>query len=290
MEGDLEVTSDLEKDTIPIKIGIIGEANLDKPIYLAERMEYAVCTPFGKPSDVIIDGQIEGVNVSLLSRNGRNHDIMPSNINYRANVWAMRKMGCTHILVTNTFSSLRDNFQPGHLVVPHDVIDYTSRRSQTFYDGAVGSPLGVCHVPMNPAFCERTRQHLLNAAQELEMPTRPSGTVLTLEGPRYSTVAENNMFRKWGADLLSMTLCPEAILAKEAGIPYASLGLVTNMECWCAQQPNATTHEIIYIFKKQAENLQKVLTTAIKNMAAEDWAEDILKAKILVCSNFANSK
>lgn len=272
-----------EEDTVPVKIGIIGEANLDTPIYLSERMEYAVCTPFGRPSDVIIDGQIEGVKVCLLSRNGRQHDIMPSNINYRANVWAMRKMGCTHILVTNTYSSLRDNIQPGMLAVPDDFIDATSRRAQTFYDGAKGSPMGVCHVPMAPAFCERTRKHLLNAAKELEFPTRSSATVLTIEGPRYSTMAENNMYRKWGADLLSMTLCPEATLAKEAGILFASLGLVTNMECWCAQQPNATTHEIIYIFKKQAENLQKVMVAAIKSISEEDWAEDILKAKVRLC-------
>ncbi|XP_020817244.1 purine nucleoside phosphorylase [Drosophila serrata] len=288
MEGDASKSDD--EDTVPVKIGIIGEANLDTPIYLTERMEYAVCTPFGRPSDVIIDGQIEGVNVCLLSRNGRLHDIMPSNINYRANVWAMRKMGCTHILVSNTYSSLRDTIQPGMLVVPDDFIDHTSRRAQTFYDGAPGSPLGVCHVPMTPPFCDRTRKHLLDAAQELEFPTRSSATVLAIEGPRYSTMAENNMYRKWGADLLSMTLCPEATLAKEAGILFASLGLVTNMECWCAKQPNATTHEIIYIFKKQAENLQNVMVSAIKSISKEDWAEDILKAKVLVCSNFANSK
>ncbi|XP_068157796.1 purine nucleoside phosphorylase [Drosophila tropicalis] len=286
MEGEMSVKS--EEETVPIKIGIIGEAGLDTPIVLTDRMEYAVCTPFGKPSDVIIEGQIEGVKCALLSRNGRLHDIMPSNVNYRANIWAMRKLGCTHLLVTHTVSSLRENIQPGSIVVPHDVIDNTTRRAQTFYDGAVGSPFGVCHVPMYPAFCDRTRQHLVTAAKELQLTTHSQGTVLTLEGPRYSTVAENNMYRKWGADLLSMTLCPEAILAKEAGILYGSLSLVTNKECWCANQPIATTHEIIYIYKKQVDTLQKVLVNAIQSIGKEDWSEDILKAKILVCSNFAN--
>ncbi|XP_002016784.2 purine nucleoside phosphorylase [Drosophila persimilis] len=285
MENNL---APINEDPFPIKIGIIGDADLDTTISLQDRMEYAVCTPFGKPSDIIIEGLIDGVKCALLCRNGRLHDIMPTNINYRANIWAMRKLGCTHILVTHSLSSLREDIMPGDFVVPHDLIDHTTRRAQTFYDGTLGSPFGVCHLPMYPAFCERTRQHLLNAAQELDLATHSKATVLTLEGPRYSTLAENNIYRKWGADLLSMTLSPEATLAKEAGILYASIGLVTNIECWCANQPIATTHEIIYVFKNKVEKLQQVLSKAITNISKEDWSEDILKAKILVCSNFAN--
>ncbi|KAL7740195.1 hypothetical protein ACLKA6_003901 [Drosophila palustris] len=200
----------------------------------------------------------------------------------------MRKLGCTHILVTHTVSSLRENIDQGDLVVPHDVIDNTTKRAQTFYDGVVGSPFGVCHLPMYPVFCERTRGHLLKAAEELDLPVHSQGTAITLEGPRYSTIAENNLYRNWGADLLSMTLCPEAVLAKEAGILYASLSFVTNKECWCASQQLANTHEIIYTFRKQVDKVQKVLINAIKGISKEDWSEDILKAKILVCSNFSN--
>ncbi|XP_034475455.1 purine nucleoside phosphorylase [Drosophila innubila] len=271
-----------------IKIGIIGESGLDTPIILNDRKECAVCTPFGKPSDIIIEGSIENVKCALLSRSGRLHDIMPSNINYRANIWAMRKLGCTHILVTHTVSSLREIINQGDLVVPHDIIDNTTKRAQTFYDGVVGSPFGVCHLPMYPVFCERARGHLLKAANELELQVHSKGTAITLEGPRYSTIAENNLYRNWGADLISMTLCPEAALAKEAGILYASLGFVTNKECWCANQQIANTHEIIYTFRKQVDKVQKVLINAIRGISQEDWAEDILKAKILVCSNFSN--
>lgn len=263
-----------------IKIGIIGESGLDTPIVLKDRQECAVCTPFGRPSDVIIEGKIENCNCALLSRNGRLHDIMPTNINYRANIWAMRKLGCTHILVTHTVSSLREHIQCGDIVVPHDFIDSTTKRSQTFYDGAVGSPFGVCHLPMFPAFCERTRFHLINAASGLRFPVHSKGTVLTLEGPRYSTVTENNLYRNMGADILSMTLCPEAALAKEAGILYASLSFVTNKECWCTNQPIATTHEIIYTYKKHVDKVQRVLIRAIESIAKEDWTEDILKAKV----------
>ncbi|XP_034130961.1 purine nucleoside phosphorylase [Drosophila guanche] len=285
MENNL---TPINEDPFPIKIGIIGDTDLDTTISLQDRKEYAVCTPFGKPSDVIIEGLIDGVKCALLSRNGRLHDIMPTNINYRANIWAMRKLGCTHILVTHTFSSLRDNITPGEIVVPHDLIDHTTRRATTFYDGAIGSPFGVCHLPMYPAFCERTRQHLLSAAQELDLTTHSKATVLTLEGPRYSTLAENSIYRSWGADLLSMTLCPEATLSKEAGILYAPIGLVTNQECWCAKQPISTTQEIIYVFKNKVDKFQNVLSKAIANISKEDWSQDILKAKILVCSNFAN--
>ncbi|XP_023169636.1 purine nucleoside phosphorylase [Drosophila hydei] len=275
-------------DSEDVKIGIIGECGLDTPVVLTNRQECAVCTPFGKPSDIIIEGKIENCNCALLSRNGRLHDIMPTNVNYRANIWAMRKLGCTHILVTHTVSSLRESIQSGDIVVPHDFIDNTTKRCQTFYDGAVGSPFGVCHLPMYPAFCDRTRLHLINAARELNLPVHSRGTVLTIEGPRYSTVAENSLYRNWGADLLSMTLCPEAVLAKEAGILYASLSFVTNKECWCTNQPIATTHEIIYTFKKQVEKVQQVLVKTIQSISKEDWTEDILKAKILVCSNFSN--
>ncbi|XP_030370445.1 purine nucleoside phosphorylase [Scaptodrosophila lebanonensis] len=288
MEKEKELGGE-ETESIQIKIGIIGESGLDTPAVLENRMEYAVCTPFGKPSDTIIEGDIENVPCCLLSRHGRIHDIMPSNVNYRANIWAMRKMGCTHILVTHTVSSLREHIQPGDIVVPHDIIDHTTGRISTFYDGALGSPFGVCHLPMYPPFSEHTRNHLISAAKELDLPTHVKGTVLTIEGPRYSTNAENNIYRKWGADILNMTLCPEAVLAKEAGILYASLSLVTNKECWCVGQPIAATQEIIYTYKKQVDKIQKVLMKAISNIAKEDWAEEVLKAKILVCSNFANS-
>ncbi|XP_001996202.2 purine nucleoside phosphorylase [Drosophila grimshawi] len=271
-----------------VKIGIIGESGLDTLTVLSDRKECSVCTPFGKPSDLIIEGSIENVNCALLSRNGRLHDIMPSNINYRANIWAMRKLGCTHIIGTHTVGSLRDNIYAGDIIVPHDIIDNTSKRVQTFYDGAVGSPFGVCHLPMYPAFCERTRDHLLRATKDLKFPIHSKATVITLEGPRYSTFAENNAYRNWGADVISMTLCPEAVLAKEAGILYASLSFVTNKECWCAKQPIATTTEIIYTFKKQVDKVQAILMNAIQEISKMDWTEDILKAKILVCSNFSN--
>lgn len=275
----MEEEMTMENDNV--KIGIIGECGLDTPITLSERQECVVCTPFGKPSDTVIEGYIEDVSCVLLSRNGRLHDIMPSNINYRANVWAMRKLGCTHILSTITVSSLRDNMNSGDIVVPHDLIDNTTKRAQTFYDGAVGSPFGVCHLPMYPVFCERTRALLLKSARDQEYHVHSKGTVITLEGPRYSTAAENNLYRHWGADLISMTLCPEVVLAKESGILCASLGFVTNKECWCANQPVATTHEIIYTYKKQVEKVQKVIINSIALISKEDWDEDILKSKVI---------
>ncbi|XP_062122636.1 purine nucleoside phosphorylase [Drosophila sulfurigaster albostrigata] len=275
-------------DSKEVKIGIIGESGLDTPLTLNDRKECAVCTPFGKPSDIIIEGDIENVKCALLSRSGRLHDIMPSNVNYRANIWAMRKLGCTHILATNTVSSLRDYIHQGDVVVPHDIIDNTTKREQTFYDGAVGSPFGVCHLPMYPVFCERTRNQLVRAANLLEIATHSKGIVITLEGPRYSTIAENNLFRSWGADILSMTLCPEAALAKEAGILYASFCFVTNKECWCVNQQVANTHEIIYAFKKNLDKIQNILINTIKGISQENWSEEILKAKMLVCSNFSN--
>lgn len=131
------------------------------------RTEVTRITPFGSPSDVLIEGKIQGVDCVLLARHGRKHSIMPSNVNYRANIWALREMGCTHVIVSTATGSLRENIKPGDLVIPDSFIDRTTKRQQSFYDGADGSPIGVCHLSMEPAFCPRTREVLISTAKEL---------------------------------------------------------------------------------------------------------------------------
>lgn len=134
---------------------------------------------------------------------------MPSNVNFRANIWALKMIGCTHLIVSTATGSLQEHIAPGHIVIPDNFIDRTTKRLQTFYDGGENSPKGVCHLPMEPAFCPRTREILIRSAKELGIDVHESGTVVAIEGPRFSSKAESLMFKQWGGDIINMTTCPE---------------------------------------------------------------------------------
>lgn len=165
-------------------------------------------------------------------RHGKKHHLMPSHINFRANIYALKQEGCTHALVTTACGSLREDIHPGDIVILDQFIDRTTKRESTFYDGKPASPEGVCHIQMDHPFCERTRGILIAAAKQLQLRLHERGTVLTCEGPRFSSKAESNLFRSWGCDVINMTTVPEVCLAKEAGLCYASIALPTDYDCW----------------------------------------------------------
>ncbi|PSN31286.1 hypothetical protein C0J52_22287, partial [Blattella germanica] len=192
-------------------IGIIGGTGLDDPDILEDRQEKTVCTPFGSPSDVLIEGKIGGVDCVLLARHGRKHNFSPSNINYRANIWALKEVGCTHVLASTACGSLREEIKPGELVLMGSFIDRTTSRKQTFYDGAPNSPVGVCHIPMEPAYCPATAKVLLESAEALNLKVHPSVVCVVIEGPRFSSIAESRMYRSWGGDIINMTNVPELL-------------------------------------------------------------------------------
>ncbi len=157
---------------------------------------------------------------------------MPTNVNYRANIEALRLAGCTHIIATTACGSLKEEIHPGDVVFLDQFIDRTFKREPTFYDGKPGSKKGVCHMQMDKPFCEKTRSILIKAAQELKLNYFEKGTTVTIEGPRFSSKAESVLFCSWGGDVINMTTVPEVCLAKEAGICYASIGLPTDYDCW----------------------------------------------------------
>lgn len=157
---------------------------------------------------------------------------MPSSINFRANIHALKQEGCTHVIATTACGSLREHIHPGHVVILDQFIDRTFKREPTFYDGKPGSPAGICHIQMDAPFCKRTRSILIKAAQKLQLKCHEKGTVVTVEGPRFSSKAESFMFRSWGCDVINMTTVPEVCLAKEAGLCYASIALPTDYDCW----------------------------------------------------------
>ncbi|MDP3918286.1 MAG: S-methyl-5'-thioadenosine phosphorylase [Nanoarchaeota archaeon] len=240
-----------------MKIGIIGGSGLDNPELLDDYKKVDMITPFGHPSSSITEGLLEGVSVAILARHGTKHQIMPTNVNNRANIWALKELGCTHIIATTAVGSLREEIFPGDLVFINQFIDRTTKRHQTFHDKNQ-----VCHIPMAEPFCDKLRTLGITVATKLELPIHTRGTVVTIEGPRFSTKAESHMFRDWGADIINMSTVPEVVLAREAGICYMAIAMSTDYDCWRNSTDSVTIEEILRVMK---ENADKV-TTLIKHI------------------------
>ena len=244
-----------------MKIAIIGGSGLENPDILKNPKEILVETPFGNTSSTFKTGQIEGIDVVLLSRHGRNHEIPPSQVNNRANIWAIREMGCTHILATTACGSLHEEIKRGDLVIPDQFIDFTRHRSVTFHEKFEDGNLK--HSPMADPFDAGLRAKLIDTAGKLNLPFHHKGTVITIEGPRFSTRAESNMFRKWGADVINMSVAPECILANELQIPYAAIALSTDYDCWKTNEEPVTWEEVLKVFNQNVKNVIQLLKQTI---------------------------
>lgn len=241
-----------------IKIGIIGGSGLEDPKILKGAKEVNVSTKFGNPSSALTTGKIADVDVVLISRHGKKHTINPSNVNYRANIWALKEQGCSHIIATTACGSLREEIKPGHLVFCEQFIDRTTKRASTFYDSDK-----VCHIPMAEPFCRNLRSLLAKTADEISIKHHKKGTVVTIEGPRFSTKAESHMFRQWNADVINMSTVPEVVLAREAGICYAIVAMSTDYDCFLEDRPAVTIDEVLKVMKQNAENVKKLLIQLI---------------------------
>ncbi len=243
------------------KIAIIGGSGLENPDILKDSGEIWVETPFGKPSSTFKTGKIGGVEVVILTRHGKDHSIPPSEVNNRANLWAIKKLDCTHILVTTACGSLREEIGRGDLVFPDQFIDFTRHREVTFHNQFSNGQLK--HTPMAEPFNHELRQKLIKKAAELNLKHHPKGTVITIEGPRFSTRAESKMFRIWGADIINMSVAPECVLANELGIPYAAIALSTDYDCWKTDEEPVTWEEVLKVFNQNVENVIQLLVQTI---------------------------
>ena len=248
-----------------IKIGIIGGSGLDDPELLQDQVEMAMDTPYGRPSSVLTCGRIAGVEVAILARHGKKHTITPSNVNYRANIWALKEHGCTHILAATAVGSLREEIEPGHLVFPGQFIDFTRKREATFFDGD-----GVVHTPMAEPFCPGLRQLVAGSARELGIPHHTEKTVITIEGPRFSTRAESHMFRSWNADVINMSTVPEVVLAREKKIHYVSAAMSTDYDCWREGEESVTFEMILATMKKNAASVLNLFLHVIPRITEYD--------------------
>lgn len=268
-----------------VKIGIIGGSGLSKPDLLKDAEEHKVSTPYGDPSDVLLEGKIDGVPCVLLARHGRKHSIMPTKVNYRANMWALKDIGCTHVVVSTACGSLQEDIKPGDFVLVDQFIDRTTKRHQTFYDGETDHPPGILHIPMDTPFCKDTRKIVLNACNELGFKVHPNGTVVTIEGPRFSSKAESLMFRQWGGHVINMTTVPEVILARELGLHYAAIAMATDYDCWREGKEAVSVEIVMQTMKGNAEKAVKLLSQVVSKIAAEDWSSRIEALQKSVKSN-----
>lgn len=243
-----------------IKVGIIGGSGFDNPKILTNSTEVKVDTPYGETSSSLRCGTINGVEVVLLSRHGLKHQFSPSEVNYRANLFAMKEQGVSHIIATTACGSLREEIGRGHFVIIDQFIDFTKKRKNTFFDSFSN---GTEHPAMPDPFNTELRQLLYNTGAELGFNVHPKGTVVTIEGPRFSTRAESKMFRAWGADVINMSVATEAILANELKIPYAAIAMSTDYDCWKEDEKPVTWDEILEVFHMNVNNVTQIIINTL---------------------------
>lgn len=249
-----------------IKVGIIGGSGLDDPRLLKNARDLHVTTSFGEPTSPLTIGSLEGKEVVILARHGSRHTVPPTQVNYRANIEALKSQGCTHLFATTACGSLREEIQRGDLVILDQFIDFTRFRKITFFESFPPGAENARHTPMADPFSEFLRQKLIEAARQLQLRFHEHGTVITIEGPRFSTRAESKMFRIWGADVINMSLAPEAILANEAGIPYAAVAMSTDYDCWKTDEAPVEWSEILKIFESNVQNVKRLLLKTIQSL------------------------
>ena len=246
------------------KIAIIGGSGLENPTILKNAGSIVVSTKYGEPSSNFKTGKISGVDVVILSRHGRQHTITPTKVNNQANIQAIKDLGCTHILATTACGSLRQEIGRGDLLILDQFIDFTRFRKNTFYN--TFSPNSPNHTPMAEPFDKKMRNALSKMAEKLNLKYHPSGTVVTIEGPRFSTRAESNMFQQWGADVINMSTAPECMLANEMGIPYAAIAMSTDYDCWKTDEEPVSWEAVIEVFKKNVANVINLIKESVPHI------------------------
>ncbi len=248
-----------------IKIGMIGGSGFDDPDFLSNVKYIKKGTPFGPLSSDLIVGNRGSTEVVIVLRHGKGHRIMPSAVNYRANIWAMKDIGVTHIIATTACGSLREEIEPGHLVFPDQFLDFTRQRKSTFYEGDQ-----VVHIAVADPFCESLRGILVETATEQKIAHHSRGTIVTIEGPRFSTRAESKMFRSLGGDIINMSTVPEAVLAREAGICYATVAMSTDYDAWHHSEEPVTWEMIAMTMEKNVEHVKKIFFDSLPRINQED--------------------
>ncbi len=243
------------------EIGIIGGSGLYAMPGLTSVREERVETPFGEPSDTFVLGELEDRKVAFLARHGRGHRILPSELNFRANIYAMKKLGVERIVSVSAVGSLKEEHKPTDFVIPDQFIDRTFQRVSTFFGNGL-----VAHVAFGDPVCATVAKAIANGCAREGVVGKSGGTYICMEGPQFSTRAESNLYRSWGADVIGMTNLQEAKLAREAEICYATVAMVTDYDCWREGHDDVTVEQIVAVLHQNAANACKVVKAAVAAM------------------------
>ena len=242
-------------------IGIIGGSGVYELDGLENIQEHTVETPFGAPSDAVITGELEGTQLIFIPRHGRGHRLLPSEVPFRANIFALKQMGAQMVVSVSAVGSMKENIVPGHFVIPNQYIDRTMGRQQTFFGNGI-----VAHVSAANPICPHLASHLADSIAACDVHFHKSGTYICMEGPAFSTRGESLMYRQWGVDIIGMTAMPEAKLAREAELHYATLALVTDYDCWYEGHDDVSVEAVIETLNKNTSNVKKVLGHALPQL------------------------
>jgi 5'-methylthioadenosine phosphorylase len=246
-------------------LGVIGGSGLYEMPGLADKQYVTVDTPWGQPSDDILVGTLAGTRTAFLPRHGRGHRFTPTEVNYRGNIAALKRLGCEFVLSVSATGSMKEEIEPGHLVVPDQFIDRTVARPRTFFgDGVVG------HVVFANPVCAVLRTLVLAAARSTGSTTHDGGTYLCIEGPQFSTRAESQLYRSWGVSVIGMTNMPEARLAREAGLSYATLALPTDYDCWRDSEEAVSVEAVVATLQQNVATAQQVVAELARLLATAD--------------------
>lgn len=252
----------MAKGKLQAEIGIIGGSGLYDMEGLERVREVRPGTPFGRPSDALVLGTVDGVRVAFLSRHGRGHRIGPSEINYRANIYALKSVGVTRVVSVSAVGSMKETIRPGEVVLPDQFVDLTKRRVGTFFEQGI-----VAHVAFAEPVCHTLAMSLFKAAQGVGASVHQGGVYLCIEGPQFSTRGESNIYRQWGVEVIGMTNLPEAKLAREAELCYATMALVTDYDCWHDTEAAVTVEAVLATLQKNVVLAKRLLRAAMPLVA-----------------------
>ncbi|MGR3310178.1 MAG: S-methyl-5'-thioadenosine phosphorylase, partial [Candidatus Brocadiales bacterium] len=240
------------------RIGIIGGSGLYDIEGIEDVQRIEIETPFGKPSDAFTQGTIEGRRVVFLPRHGKGHTILPTELNFRANIWGMKKLGVTHIIAVSAVGSMREEIKPLDIVIPDQFYDHTKGRKGTFFGDGI-----VAHMSFADPICPELAEVLFKAAKQVGASVHKGGTYLCIEGPQFSSRAESLIFRQWGVNVIGMTNVQEAKLAREAEICYSTMALVTDYDCWHIEEEEVTLEMVVKNLEKNVETAKRILKAAL---------------------------
>lgn len=245
-------------------LAVIGGSGLYRMPGLQDSQTLELDTPFGKPSSPVVVGTLEGTRIAFLARHGIGHFISPSEIPYRANIYALKSLGVERIVSVSACGSLREDYAPGDMVVPDQLFDFTKGRKRSFFEDGL-----VAHISVADPFCAELSESIFEAVRETGSPIHKGGAFITIEGPRFSTRAESNTFRSWGMSLIGMTTSPEAFLAREAEMCYAVMAHVTDYDVWHTSEEPVTVEMVIEVLNKNTAHAQQALGNLAKNFNQE---------------------